>query len=91
LKRLPSGCSRPSSGSAAPAGDQAQARRVLLLAVVSSICMPTHTPISGLPRGGVQHGVLQPGVAQLAHAVAHRALAGQHHALGGQHLLGGCR
>ena len=35
-----------------------------------------------------QHRVLQAGVAQLAHAVAHRALAGQHHALGGAHLVG---
>ena len=54
----------------------------------SSICMPTHTPISGLLRGGVEHRVLQAGVAQLAHAVAHRALARQHHALGGPHLVG---
>ena len=53
----------------------------------SSICMPTQTPNSGLLRGGVQHRVLQSRRVQLAHAVAHRALAGQHHALGGEHVL----
>ncbi len=45
--------------------------------------MPTQTPISGLLAAASQHRVLQARVAQLAHAVGHRALAGQHHALGG--------
>jgi hypothetical protein len=59
----------------------------------SSLCVEQHLHAHAhahqrLVRCGVQHGVLQAGVAQLAHAVAHRALAGQHHALGGQHLVG---
>ena len=38
-----------------------------------------------------QHRLLQAGVAQLAHAVGHRALARQHDALGGAHLVGSRR
>ena len=55
LKRLPSGCSRPSSRKRTHlAGDQAEARRSSRSSLrSSSICMPTHTPISGLLRGGV--------------------------------------
>jgi hypothetical protein len=41
-----------------------------------------------LVRRRVEHGLEQAGVAQLAHAVGHRALAGQHDALGGAHLVG---
>jgi hypothetical protein len=54
----------------------------------SSICMPTHTPNSGLVAAASSTGVLQARLAQLAHAVGHGALAGQHHALGSAHLLG---
>jgi hypothetical protein len=53
----------------------------------SSICMPTHTPNQWLVRR-VQTALHMPTVAQLAHAVAHGALAGQDHALGGHDLAG---
>ena len=36
----------------------------------------------------MQHGFLQAGFAQLAHAVGHGALARQHDAVGGQDHLG---
>ena len=49
--------------------------------------MPTQTRSSACVAA-VEHGLLQARVAQLAHAVGHRALARQHHALGGDHLLG---
>jgi hypothetical protein len=35
----------------------------------------------------LEHGLLQPRGLQLAHAVAHRALAGQHNAISAQHLV----
>ncbi|MNH25209.1 hypothetical protein D3C79_851880 [compost metagenome] len=42
----------------------------------------------GLVARGFEHGLAQARIAQLAHAVGHRALAGQHHAGRGTHHVG---
>jgi hypothetical protein len=55
----------------------------------SSICMPTHTPISGLCWRRVHDSAIHATFMQLAHAVAHGTLARQHHALGGHDLVAG--
>src|SRR5574337_429099 len=74
-----------------PAADQPEAGRVLLLAVVEQHLHAHAHPEQRLARGGGEHRVLQPGGDQLAHAVAHRPLAGKHDALGGDHLVGARR
>jgi hypothetical protein len=48
-----------------------------------------HAHAHRLAGGGLEHGFLQAGIAQLAHAVAHGALARQHHALGSALLPAG--
>jgi hypothetical protein len=46
-----------------------------------------HAHAHRLAGGGLEHRFLQTGIAQFAHAVAHRALPGQHHALGSAHFF----
>src|SRR3990167_1882878 len=70
------------------ARDQAEAGCVLLLTVVEQHLHAHAHAHQRLAHRGVEHSLLQPRVVQLAHAVAHRALAGQHHPLGGHHVLG---
>ena len=77
------------------AGDQAERRRPVAgrpsSLRSSSICMPTQTPSSGLVGRRLEHRLLQARLAQLAHAVGHRALARQDDALGGGDLVRGAR
>src|SRR3989344_102066 len=73
------------------AGDQAQARGVLLFGVVEQHLHAHAHAHQRLGGNGVQHGAEQVatvGFAQLAHAVAHGALTWQHDAFGGVHHLG---
>ena len=66
-------------------GDQPQARNITFVAVIQQHLHAHAHAKQRLVGGGMQHGFLQAGLTQLAHAVGHGTLARQDHAMGSQH------